>query len=99
MQANKELEELKAEKKRLSSDLEELQERFGTLKDEYEEEGKTHEAIVSKLRAQLKEKGTRRKVGKLINLGGGAGLSMQVENSGRFYLIEKVSSAWERGRD
>lgn len=67
-QANKELEDLKSERKKLGSEQESLQQRLHTLQSKVDEDAKKHETTVSKLQAQLKERGTRRKVSKRIRL-------------------------------
>jgi len=61
-QANKELEVLKADNKKLSMEQEELQQRLSLLQSKLEEDGKRHKTTVAKLQAQLNEKTTRRKV-------------------------------------
>lgn len=60
---NKELEERKTENAKLCSEQDSLQHRLDLLQSRQEEEVKKHEGLVAKLQAQLKERGTRRKVG------------------------------------
>lgn len=68
LQANKELEEARAEKRRLLSDQESVQQRLEALQIKYDEESKEnkkHEVTIAKLQVQLKDKGPRRKVRQL----------------------------------
>ena len=62
LKVNKEVDELKLEKEKLTSEQTSLKLRLNLLQDKCDADAKKHLTTIAKLQAQLKEKTTRRKV-------------------------------------